>query len=353
MPFTDAGVYYPNADIQKSQPTPSSVYINQILGNMSVAYIQSSDQFVTRRVMPTIPTKERTGAYFKYAKGTFTRDEMKLRAPGTPAQMLGFNVTNATYSTDFWSVGTTIPDQTKANQQNPLNVERAAMKLLSRSSEIRLERAFATKYLTTGVWAGVTGSTGTDVTGVAGVPAANQVKQWNDSASTPIKDVATYQTTMQTASDGFRPKGLLIGRQVWDALRNHPEILDRLNRGQTVGPAQVRKDDVASLMELDEITVGDAVYNSAAEGVAISNAFIIGKVGLLYYTTDSPQIEMPSAGYTFAWTGMTGGDANRFGNRFRQYRNEPLLSDVMECDLGFGMEIICPEMGVFFNSLVA
>jgi hypothetical protein len=334
--------------VRKSQPQPSQVFVNVPLTNMSVAFVQSSDNFVARRIFPNVPTQLQGGTFWKYAKGTFTRDEMQARAPGAPAAMMGHKPTTDTFLTEFYSLGHPLPDQTMANNQNPLRTDRAAMKLITRGAEMRLERHFATNFLTTSVWTGTA-----DKTGVAGTPGSNQFKQWNDTASTPIKDIAAFSTEMQTNSDGFRPKGLLLGRQVWDQLRNHPEILDRINRGQTTGPAQVTRQSVAALMELDEILVGDAVVNTALENATISNSFVIGKVALLYYVTDNPTIEEPSAGYTFTWEGMLGGGASALGTRIRRYRDEKILSDVMEIDAAFDMKAVCPEMGGFMTSVVA
>lgn len=331
---------------RKSQPVPSQMHVNRPLTNMSVAFIQDSANFIARRVFPNIPSENQTNSYWIFPKGTYTRDEMARRAPGTMAAEVGYAPTTSTFNCDFWSVGTPIADQVPANSDAMLSPDQIATQLVTRQAEIRLERFFATTFMATSVWT-------LDVTGVAGTPTTNQVKQWNDAASTPIKDVATYSTTMQTQSDGFRPNIAVMGRQVWDALKNHPEILDRRNRGQTEGSAKATLEDVAALFELEEIMVCDAVYNSAIEGATISNSFIIGKSMLLAYRTNTPAINVPSAGYTFAWTGMVGGGASRLGTRIRRYRDERVLSWRVECDAAFDMKAVCPDCGIFFTTLVA
>lgn len=334
--------------VRKSQPMPSQVYINVPLTNMSVAFVQSSDKFIARKVFPNIPTGPQGGTYFIYPKGTFTRDEMQKRAPGAPAAMMGHKPTTAQYLCDFYSVGHPLPDQTMANNQSPLKTDRAAMKLLARAAEMRLERHFATNFMTTGVWTGIA-----DKTGVAAAPGANQFLQWNNSASTPIKNVTDWASEMEINSDGFRPNIGVMGRPVWDQLKNHPEILDRINRGQTTGAAKVTLETVAALFELDAIYVAGAVWNSAIENATIVNSYVVGKTFLLAYVTDNPTIEEPSAGYTFGWQGMMGGGGSAFGTRIRKYRDEKILSDVMEIDAGFDMKAVCPEVGGFATAVVA
>ena len=66
---------------------------------------------------------------------------------------------------------------------------------------------------------------------------------------------------------GFRPNVLGIGRPVFDILLDHPDIVGRIDRGQTPnGPARASRQDLAALFELEAIEVMDAIYNDAAGG---------------------------------------------------------------------------------------
>jgi hypothetical protein len=158
---------------------------------------------------------------------------------------------------------------------------------------------------------------------------------------------------MHSNSDGMHANGLVIVRQVYDALQTHPEFLDRVNRGQTSGPAKVTTQLMADLFGVNEVLVANAVYNSAAEGATVSNSFIVGKQALLYYRTDNPTIEEATAGYTFNWTGMVGGGNSNIGTRIRQYRSNETLSDVMECDMAFAQKAVAPTMGGYAATVVA
>ena len=53
---------------------------------------------------------------------------------------------------------------------------------------------------------------------------------------------------------------------------------------QTPGaPARATRQIMAEILELDEVLVMDAVYNSAAEGATESNSFVAGKHAALFY----------------------------------------------------------------------
>lgn len=328
------------------QPDQSAVHVNRPLTNMAMMYVQDEGAFVSDKIFPNIPSKNQSDIYFIYPKGHFARDAMVKRAPGTESAGIGFDVTTSSYLCTNFSLHHDVADEVRANQDSPLDMDRDAAIQVTQAALIRREREFATKFMTTGVWA-------TDVTGVSGTPSGNQVKQWNDSASTPLKDITKWTTEVQKAT-GRRPRGLGIGRLVWDQLKNHPEILDRVNAGQTPGkPAEVTKEIVARLMELNELHVFDGVYNTAIEGAADSFDFIVGKVGLLYFKPpqNAPSIVVPSAGYTFSWTGLHG--ATEMGYRIKKFRMDHLNSDRVEIDMAFDMKATGTDLGVFFTTLVA
>jgi hypothetical protein len=94
------------------------------------------------------------------------------------------------------------------------------------------------------------------------------------------------------------------------------------------------------------------VVNTAKEGVADANSFIVGKTGaLLAYAAPEPGIEVPSAGYTFAWTGlMAGGGLTAAVMRWREEANH---SDFFEVRMALDTKIVSADLGVFYNNAVS
>ena len=65
----------------------------------------------------------------------------------------------------------------------------------------------------------------------------NNIQHWNNAASTPVEDMRLMKRIIQEQT-GFRPNVLGIGRPVFDILLDHPDIVGRIDRGQTPnGPA--------------------------------------------------------------------------------------------------------------------
>lgn len=326
-------------------PTPSDVHVNTPLTNISIAYIQDAADFVAARVFPNIPVEKQSDRYYTYDRGEFNRDEMKERAPGTESAGGGYTVDNTpTYYCPVYAFHRDIPDQLRGNADAVLNLDREATLYVSSKALIKREKLWVNSYFKTSVWT-------TDVTGVNSGPSGSQVLRWNDAASNPIEDIRAYKTVIRK-STGFEPNTLVIGREVYDKLVDHPDFIDRMKYGQTPGrPAMANLQAMAQILELDRILVMNAIENTANEGQTASHSFIGGKHALLCYAAPSPGIMTPTAGYTFSWTGYMG--AGSEGNRITTFRMEFLRSDRVEIEMAWSCKLVSADLGVFFYTVVA
>jgi hypothetical protein len=328
------------------KPTPGDVHVNRPLTNISIAYFQNAANFVASRVFPNIPVDKQSDMYFQYDRGEFNRDEMRERAPGTESEGGGYTIDSTpTYFARRYSFHKDIPDEVRANADQPLSPDREATTYVSHKALIRREKLFVNNYFRGGVW------TGGDIDGVASSPSGGNVLQWNDAASNPIEDVRRGKRVI-AESTGFEPNKLVLGRPVYDTLVDHPDIVDRIKYGQTPGaPAMVSKAALAALFEVEEVLVMNSIENTAAEGRAPSHSFIGGKRALLCYSTPTPGIMTPTAGYTFSWRGLFG--AGDQGTRIRQFRLERQGVDRVEIDLTVDMKLVGADLGYFFDTIVA
>jgi hypothetical protein len=140
---------------------------------------------------------------------------------------------------------------------------------------------------------------------------------------------------------------------VYDALLDHPDIIDRIKYGQAgVGsPAMAGSDTLARLFNVDEVLVMNAVENTAKEGQSASHSFIGGKAALLVHAATSPGLMTPTAGYTFSWTGLLGSGAD--GNRIKSFRMEQIGCDRVEIDMSFDQKLVSADLGAFWRTVVA
>lgn len=326
-------------------PTPGDVHVNTPLTNISIAFLQNANNFIATRVFPNIPVTKQSDRYYVYDRGDFNRDEMQLRAPATESSGGGYRLDNTpTYFANRFSFHRDIPDEVRANADAVLNPDREATAFVTHKALIKREKLFVASYFKTGVW-------GTDITGVSATPSSGQALQWNDANSTPIESVRAAKRTI-AESTGFEPNKLVLGRAVYDALLDHPDIIDRLKYGQTAGGvANTSTNDLAALFKVDEILVMNAVENTGKEGQSNAHSFIGGKNAMLVHATASPGLMTPTAGYTFSWTGLLGAGAE--GNRIKSFRMEHIGADRVEIDMCFDMKLVSSDLGYFWSGIVA
>lgn len=315
-----------------AQPTANDVHIDAILTNISVAYIQDQNAFVASKVFPTIPVEKQSDKYFVYTKGDWFRDEAQLRAPATESAGSGYNLTTATYNTQVYAFHKDVDDQVRANADNPLNPDRDATSFITQRMLLRQEIQWASEFFTTGIWA--TDSTPSNL--------------WSDyTASDPIGDVETGKATMLN-STGFLPNTMVMGYDVFRQLRNHPDIVDRV---KYTSAENVTEDILARFFGVDRILVARAVKNTGLEGASVSMSSIVGKNAALYYVAPSAGILTPSAGYQFAWRGVSDGMGANIG--ITRFRMPELRADRIEAQMAWDNKVIASDLGYFFSACVA
>lgn len=319
--------------------SPGDVHINAALGNVSFAYMQSTDNFIADKVFPIVPVQKQADLIWNFQPEQFNRNLLRKRAPSTEAAVAGMVASTEAYYADMWALANDIADPTRANSDSAWDLDRIATEFLTNAALINRELNFINTFLTPGVW-------GTNLAGGATVGGAVDFLEWNNPASTPIEDIRGASRDVQRTS-GLRPNTLVLGRKTFDILVDHPDIVDRVKYGQTPnGPAIVNEQAIAALLGLERVLVANAVENTGS-----ATDFVFDRGALLVYTPRSASPMMPAAGLTYSWTGYTG--ANGFGGRIKKFRMEHLASDRIEINLAYDQKVTGSALGVFFNNAVA
>lgn len=327
-------------------PTRGDVHVNRPLTNISIAFMQNAANFVAARVFPNIPVAKKSDVFFTYDRGEFNRDEMRERAPSTESAGGGWDISTDDYAAKVYAFHKDVDDEIRDNADNPLNLDREATEYVTLKGLLKREKLWVSKFFGTGKWT-------TDITGVASSVGSGEALQWNDASSTPIEDVAEAKTTI-LQSTGFEPNTMVLGYPVWQKIKDHPDIVDRIKYSGGVSPSSpaiVSTNAVAALFEVDRILVMKSIENTAQEGITAAHSFIGGKHALLCYAAPTPGIMTPSAGYTFSWTGHLGSGAE--GGRIKRFRMENLKSDRVEIEMAFDQKKVAADLGYFWNGIVA
>jgi hypothetical protein len=318
--------------VRKYQPTQQDVHVDQMLTNISVAYIQSQSVYISSQVFPVIPVGKQSDKYWTFPKNDWFRDEAKKRADSTESAGGGFTLSSDNYFCDVWAFHKDIGSQTKANADAGVQLERSTVEFVTQRLLLRQERLWVDKYFKTGVW-------GTD---------NGAVPKWSDYLnSDPMIDVENAKEAILSTT-GFMPNTLVIGYSVFKALKNHPDIIDRIKytTAENVTPALL-----ARMFEVERLFISQAIYATNIEGETAGYAFTHGKNALLCHVAPSPSILTPSAGYTFAWTGVGGTLGSVVGVDAFDIRKTK--STRYEAEMAFDNKVVAADLGYFFNGVVA
>jgi hypothetical protein len=322
-------------------PTLGDVHINRPLGNISVAYQQEETAFVASQVFPNIPVDHKSDDFRTWDRQAWSRTETQERAPATESVGTGWKTGTDSYSARVYALHVDVDDQTRANSDSDLQVDRQATRLVTRQNLIKKEKLWADAFFKTGVW-------GRDVTGVSAGPAANQFLQWNDAASDPVMDVKKEIIRFQEAT-GYTPNTIVASPHVEMWLLEHADVVDRVKYVRDT--ISLARNVLAQLFGVQRFLVPTAIADTAAEGAAFNPTFIYSKGLWLGYVTPEPGLLVPSAGYTFSWRGYLG--ASAFGTRIKKFRLEAIASDRVEGEMAFDLKKVAGDLGVFFASAVA
>lgn len=324
-------------------PGRSAVHVDRPLSNLSIALRQSMDGFVADRVFPIVPVAKQSDKYWTIPQADFARDDMRKRAPATRSPAVNWTLSTDSYFADIFDLAVDVPDEVRANADDEVQLDQNSIERLVRSAMIKKERQWVADFLTTSVWTG-------DQSGVdSAAPGANQFGRWDRDDSKPIETIRNQADVMGGRS-GYRPNKLVLGRQVYSKLLDHPSIVGRVDRGQTAGAAMVTRQNLAALFEIDEVLVMDAVYNTAAEGQTGSLSFIGGKSALLLYTAPAPGLMVASAGFTFNWTGLVAGSSLQ--QVVRRIRLDPERCDHFDIEMAWDQKQTSADLGVFFATAI-
>jgi len=321
------------------QPTKQEVHVDAILTGMSVGFMQSAEDFVADKVFPVLPVAKQTNKYFVYDRSFWFRSEMEKRAPGTESAGGGWKLSTDSYSADVWALHHDLDNQTRANYDDPLDAEGDSTDWLSQQGLITKDKDWVANYFTTGIWTG-------DQTGVAAAPGANQFLQFDVTASVPFKVIRAQRIAIKKRT-GYYPNVLVLGAEVWSVLADHVDLLERIKYTEK---GIVSPDLVAAALDLDRVVIASGVENTAEEGLAATYGFLAGKNMLLAYAAPRPGVKVPSAGYTFTWTGLEG--AGAFGNTISRIDAPLIKSERFEIEMAFDQKKVAADLAVFFASAV-
>lgn len=176
---------------------------------------------------------------------------------------------------------------------------------------------------------------------------------WSDPAnSTPITDITNGMAQLY-AQIGRTRACLAISWARYNVLRNSTQIIDRVKYSGLVNVTRdnITPQAIAQALDVEELIVGRAVYNTANEGAATKagTATLAGlwtaNKALLFVKAKSMDIREPCFMRTIHW----GLDGSQIGAAVESYRDEHVRGNVVRCRMDETEKVLYPQAAVVMN----
>ena len=319
------------------------------LTNLALAFFQEPGVFVSKRMFPIVPVQLSSARFYEFDKGDLARDNMMRKPEFGHVAPAVFGKRDHWYHCEVDQILTGIDQIStlefqRTNAPGPVDPRRAKIRFVAEQMNIHMDKIWADKYFNPDSWSTVL--TGTDM-----VPGANQFYYFDNDNSDPVRFFNAL--SIRIHKSGLRkPNKMCVGANVFAAFQTNPTILERIKyQGSEANPADVTANVLAQLFKMREIVVAESIINRAPVGMEDDLQYICDPDSLLLtYTTDTPSIEEPSAGYTFTWD-MLG---NGMYTAVQQYLGEAAThTEFIEGLLCTDPEITAPDLGVFLQNAVS
>lgn len=265
----------------------------------AIAIRYSNAEFIADRVSPrfTVGAAEFKWMKFDLAEG-FTIPDTRIGRRSVP-QEVEFTATEQTSSVEDYGLDDLVPNADV--ERAPPGYDPIGRAVQGVTDLVLLDREVRVANVTFGAGNYATANKAT----------LSGTSQWSDyTNSDPIPAILN-------AFDGMvmRPNVGVLGQAVWTRVRQHPKVIKAVY-GPNLDGGLVTPQQLAAVLELDEIIIGRAWRNTAKRGQSTTMGRVWGKHAAFIRRNPSPA--GPNSAPTFTWTAQ-------FGTRVAGQMNEPKI----------------------------
>ena len=306
------------------------LHIDYALANVSVAYNNAA--FVAEQVAPVIPTNHRSNKYFVYGKERFRR-RADDHAPGSKPDEIGWSLSSQPYYCEGHALRGWYPWEASTNADPAIDMDIDTTETVTDSVLLAQEMNLRD-------------------TLVASLPltdlSANSGQYQLDNANNdPIAYFDMQKETVAKAI-GRQPNAILFGRPAWRGFRNNPNVLKHIYGTTVLAPDKLITPEMAAeKLEIPEVIIAEAMYDTSAEGEAPSLDYIWGDYVLLFYKSPSPGKRQVNLVATFLW------NVGVQGRIVEKWYDQDAKRYVIDCMKFYDQNIQSSGAGVMYHHSVS
>jgi hypothetical protein len=319
---------------------PLTGRLDMALSNYAKGYRNNQD--VTDLLFPRLPVLRQTDRYWVFGREAQQLSNNTLRAPGSPSERTSFKLSSASYFCPSHALSAVVADEEKKSYTIG-DLNQSTVELLQ--TKLMLDRQARAATLAT-TPANYGNNTQTLSAG----------SLWSDYVnSDPIVAVETAKEAVITT--GSPANLLILGYDVYKAVRNHPKIIERFKYTQV---GVIGAQELATVFGVDRVVVAASIKDNG-DG---TQSYLWGKNAILAYVAPSVMTagvigaegqvapKDISFGKSFVWT-----DApltiDGYGVIIARHPDATAKADLLGVDWYSTENITAPEAGYLFANAVA
>lgn len=224
-------------------------HIDAFLSGFSLQY--RPEGFIADQIFPVVPVAKQSDVFAKIDKGNWFRSSVADRAPGTLANEINYTVSSDTYFCPNYALRHPVAVEAVQNADPPHAPLLRGTEFLADKHMLNYEiRVYDT----------VVGGVGS-VTTLAGT------NIWSDfNNSDPMTDLEVAANAIQ-GTTGLEPNLCVMPRKVWQKVRRHPDIVQRVFPGAGIG-GTVNLQQFGDLIGVERVLLARTIKNTSTEGAA-------------------------------------------------------------------------------------
>lgn len=304
------------------------LYLDKPLTGVANAWFNQDQDFIANKLMPTVLVKQPTFKVAQYGKENLQMPSNSLRTGDAKTKNVNYSRTfvngqplnehslkDAVYKDDY------------QQSDDPFSPESDTTENILSQMQLIDEYAMISQLTSTSVVTNNTTLSGTS--------------QWSDlDHSSPIKDI----TSAINGALFVDFNTLVLGRNDYNTLINHPEIRDYLKWTNTGGVTYDQLLSVFAPFGIKNILIGKAKADFAVEGQTASPQRLWSKDVLLAYVTDKPGRKVINGGYKF--------QLENSREVTKEFINDPPKTEIIVRDF-YNYQLLLPEAYYLIKSAFA
>lgn len=312
---------------------------NKYLTNFSLKVAQDQRQFKAANAIPKVNVELQSGIYRTYDAENLRKVQVRPVASGTQTSAGQFDYGRGQYHAELRGLHLDLDPVLRANATD-IDLERDAVRHLTTQMMLERENRFHDTFMVQGAW-------GRDLTGTASNAGTDEFIHFDDASADIVGTIQDAMLSQQISSGGFAPNTLFVARRVFNAMLRNPDILDRINRGQTSGPAVANEQSLAAVFGLQNVVVLEAIASDEdGEPTMLGDNQI-----LLAYLESNAGMQSVTAMVDFNWVGL--GRYLKLGSAITKM-DHPLLQGTIRLETMSAdhMAVVAPVLGTLLSDVL-